>query len=200
MRALRTQSLLQEPANAPRPLYVVMACMRDTRKRSDRTDACFDPLRDTVRPARPQPARPATAEAAHEAACMHAGGAAAALRHHPERRRLEAAGGGAAAVEGAEEEDVPQARSAPSRSLLLHACRGRGVRGLQRRRESLSYLQQAEAVEIRRKSDAFQQRVEDFRAFFLQAAPFAIAEPELTMQHVRWPSAHAHSATFAHTS
>lgn len=55
-----------------------------------------------------------------------------------------------------------------------------------RRRESLSYLQQAEAVEIRRKSDAFQQRVEDFRAFFLQAAPFAIpAGSELTSQHAR---------------
>ena len=55
-----------------------------------------------------------------------------------------------------------------------------------RRRESLSYLQQAEAVEIRRKSDAFQQRVEDFRAFLLQAAPFAIpAGSELTSQHAR---------------
>ena len=55
----------------------------------------------------------------------------------------------------------------------------------------------AEAVEIRRKSDAFQQRVEDFRAFFLQAAPFAIAELELSMQHVRWPSAHAHGMSDA---
>lgn len=52
-------------------------------------------------------------------------------------------------------------------------------------------------MEIRRKSDAFQQRVEDFRAFFLQAAPFAIAEPELSMQHVRWPSAHARSVSVA---
>lgn len=91
-------------------------------------------------------------------------------------------------------------RAAPPPAPQLRACWGRGARLPQRRRESLSYLQQAEAVEIRRKSDAFQQRVEDFRAFFLQAAPFAIAEPELSMQHVRWPSAHAHSVGGAATS
>jgi len=34
---------------APRPLYVVLACMRDIRRRADRTDTGFDPLRDTVR-------------------------------------------------------------------------------------------------------------------------------------------------------
>ena len=51
MRPARKQSVSQEHADAPRPLYVVMACMRDIRKRSDRTDACFDPLRDTVRTA-----------------------------------------------------------------------------------------------------------------------------------------------------
>ena len=45
------QLTLQEHSDGPRPLYVVMACMRDIRKRSDRTDACFDPLRDTVRTA-----------------------------------------------------------------------------------------------------------------------------------------------------
>lgn len=47
-----------------------MACMRDIRKRSDRTDACFDPLRDTVRPACHQPARSAATEAAQELACV----------------------------------------------------------------------------------------------------------------------------------
>ena len=39
---------VQEPPDGPRPLYMVMACMRDIRKRSDRTDNCFNPLRDTV--------------------------------------------------------------------------------------------------------------------------------------------------------
>ena len=34
---------------APRPLYVVMACMRDIRKRADATDTCFDPLCEMVR-------------------------------------------------------------------------------------------------------------------------------------------------------
>ena len=43
-----TMPEVQEPADGPRPLYVVMACMRDIRKRSDRTDNCFNPLRDTV--------------------------------------------------------------------------------------------------------------------------------------------------------
>ena len=53
MLLLRLQQCLtkpeaQEPVDGPRPLYVVMACMRDIRKRSDRTDTCFTPLRDTV--------------------------------------------------------------------------------------------------------------------------------------------------------
>lgn len=32
----------------------------------------------------------------------------------------------------------------------------------------------AQAIEIRRKSDAFNERVEDFRKFFLRSAPFAV--------------------------
>ena len=51
MRPISTPLMPQEHSEGPRPLYVVMACMRDIRKRSDRTDACFDPLRDTVRTA-----------------------------------------------------------------------------------------------------------------------------------------------------
>ncbi|KAK9843805.1 hypothetical protein WJX81_007069 [Elliptochloris bilobata] len=121
---------IHEAADGPRPLYVVMACMRDIRKRSDRTDACFYPLRDTV------------------ALLLRCGIFLS-------------------------EAVLKQLEEAP---LLWKALK-------KKMRESLSYLQQAEAVEIRRKSDGFQQRVEDFRAFFLQAAPFAVTEPELAMQH-----------------
>jgi hypothetical protein len=72
-------------------------------------------------------------------------------------------------------------------------ARERGDGRAARRRETLSHLQQAEAVEIRRKSDAFQARVEDFRAFFQHAAPFAVAGAELTPQHVR-PTGDEHGA------
>ena len=41
------------------------------------------------------------------------------------------------------------------------------------RREKLASLQQMEAIEIRRKSDAFNERVEAFRKYFLAQAPFA---------------------------
>lgn len=52
------------------------------------------------------------------------------------------------------------------------------------RREQLAPLQQAEAVEIRRKSDAFNERVEDFRAFFQKKAPFAVTGGELKLEQV----------------
>lgn len=43
-------------------------------------------------------------------------------------------------------------------------CRWKGLKKkMLNRREQLAALQQAEAVEIRRKSDAFAERVEDFR-------------------------------------
>lgn len=93
-------------------------------------------------------------------------------------------------MEVAEEEDVQPVRR-PHPTLTPHGPAdartraSRGDRRAARRRETLSHLQQAEAVEIRRKSDAFQARVEDFRAFFQHAAPFAVAGAELTPQHVR---------------
>lgn len=52
------------------------------------------------------------------------------------------------------------------------------------RREQLAPLQQAEAVEIRRKSDAFNERVEDFRTFFQRKAPFAVSGGELKLEQV----------------
>ena len=46
-------------------------------------------------------------------------------------------------------------------------------------------LQQAEAIDIRRKSDAFGEKVEEFRKFFQQKAPFAVPGGELKLEHVR---------------
>jgi hypothetical protein len=45
-----------------------------------------------------------------------------------------------------------------------HVCRWKGLKKkMLNRREQLAALQQAEAVEIRRKSDAFAERVDEFR-------------------------------------
>lgn len=54
-----------------------------------------------------------------------------------------------------------------------------------RRREILAPLQQAEAIDIRRKSDSFGEKVEDFRKFFQQKAPFSVPGAELKLEHVR---------------
>ena len=48
----------------------------------------------------------------------------------------------------------------------------------------LAPLQQAEAIDIRRKSDAFGEKVEDFRKFFQQKAPFSVPGGELKLEHV----------------
>ena len=48
----------------------------------------------------------------------------------------------------------------------------------------LAPLQQAEAIEIRRKSDTFGERVEAFRRFFQQKAPFAVPGGVLKLEHV----------------
>jgi len=53
------------------------------------------------------------------------------------------------------------------------------------RREILAPLQQAEAIDIRRKSDSFGEKVDDFRKFFQQKAPFSVPGGELKLEHVR---------------
>lgn len=52
------------------------------------------------------------------------------------------------------------------------------------RREALAHLQQAESLQIRRDSDAFQARVDAYRAFFQKAAPFAAPEGSLNLAQV----------------
>ncbi len=59
------------------------------------------------------------------------------------------------------------------------------------RREQLASLQQAEAVEIRRMSDAFNEKVEAFRAFFQRRAPFTVSGGELKLEQVGRPCAAA---------
>lgn len=58
------------------------------------------------------------------------------------------------------------------------------------RREVLAPLQQAEAIDIRRKSDAFGEKVEDFRKFFQQKAPFSVPGGELKLEHVSRSTSH----------
>lgn len=61
---------------------------------------------------------------------------------------------------------------------------------------SLTPSQILQAIEIRRKSDAFNERVEDFRKFYLRSAPFAVgnfiagvggseAKPEIKLEYVK---------------
>ena len=42
-----------------------------------------------------------------------------------------------------------------------------------------------EQLDIRRASDEFAEQVEEYRKYFRARAPFAIADPQLTMAHVR---------------
>lgn len=96
-----------------RALYDMLSCMRDVRKRSDRTDAMFEPLKDT-------------------AAMLHGFG-------------IQLGDGVLKQLENAD-------------------FKWKGLKKkMLNRREQLAALQQAEAVEIRRQSDAFAERVEDYR-------------------------------------
>ena len=72
---------------------------------------------------------------------------------------------------------VKQLEEAPTNWRLLK-------KKMFQRREALTPIQQAEAIEIRRSSDTFTSRVEEYRQFFLKMAPFTIkgaAELQLTM-------------------
>jgi dynein heavy chain len=91
----------------------MLSCMRDVRKRSDRTDAMFEPLKDS-------------------ATLLQAVG-------------IQLGDGVLKQLENAE-------------------FKWKGLKKkMLNRREQLAALQQAEAVEIRRKSDAFAERVDDYR-------------------------------------
>ncbi|CAD7696266.1 unnamed protein product [Ostreobium quekettii] len=117
-----------------RTLYGIMSCMRDIRKRTDRTDTMFEPLKDTV----------------------------AALQNFGINL-------GDQVLKQLEES--PLAWKALKKKMF-------------QRREQLAPLQQAEAIEVRRRSDAFAEKVEDFRKFFMKTAPFFVNDEEIKLEHV----------------
>ncbi|KAF5834390.1 hypothetical protein DUNSADRAFT_8976 [Dunaliella salina] len=115
----------KESEEKRKALYDIMSCMRDVRKRSDRTDQMFEPLKDTV-------------------ALLHSFGI--------------------------------QMNDNVLQQLENAEFKWKGLKKrMLNRREQLTSLQQFEAIEIRRKSDAFNERVEDFRKFFQRSAPFAVS-------------------------
>ncbi|DBB00313.1 TPA: Dynein beta chain, flagellar outer arm [Trebouxia sp. C0004] len=116
-------------------LYSIMSCMRDVRKRSDKTDNMFEPLRDTV-------------------------------------SLLTKFSITVTDVVLKQLEEGPLAWKSLKKKMF-------------QRREILAPLQQAEAIDIRRKSDSFGEKVEDFRKFFQQKAPFNVPGAELKLEHVR---------------
>lgn len=59
------------------------------------------------------------------------------------------------------------------------------VRGVWYRRDQLVPLQQAEGIDIRRRSDAFAEKVDSFVKFFQKRAPFSLPDPDLKLEHVR---------------
>lgn len=113
-------------------LYDIMTCMRDIRKRSERTDNMFEPLRSTV----------------------------ASLTTFGIQLN---------------ETVLDQLENAEHKWKLLK-------KKMFSRKEQLTLLQQTEAIEIRRKSDVFGERVDAFRRFFQKTAPFGVAVGHLERQ------------------
>eukprot|EP00882_Tetradesmus_deserticola_P009731 GHRQ01010278.1.p1 GENE.GHRQ01010278.1~~GHRQ01010278.1.p1 ORF type:complete len:796 (+),score=404.80 GHRQ01010278.1:482-2869(+) len=125
----------QQAEEYRRALYDMLSCMRDVRKRGDRTDAMFEPLKDS-------------------ATLLQTVG-------------IQLGDGVLKQLENAE-------------------FKWKGLKKkMLNRREQLAALQQAEAVEIRRKSDAFAERVDDYRKFFLKRAPFTVSGGDLRLEAVR---------------
>eukprot|EP00882_Tetradesmus_deserticola_P025627 GHRQ01028164.1.p1 GENE.GHRQ01028164.1~~GHRQ01028164.1.p1 ORF type:complete len:164 (+),score=69.50 GHRQ01028164.1:23-514(+) len=103
----------QQAEEYRRALYDMLSCMRDVRKRGDRTDAMFEPLKDSA-------------------------------------TLLQTVG--------------IQLGDVVLKQLDYAEFKWKGLKKkMLNRREQLAALQQAEAVEIRRKSDAFAERVDDYR-------------------------------------
>lgn len=134
LEAMREAARLEAEEAKRHRLYSIMACLRDLRKRSDRTEAMFKPLED----------------AAGLLGCcgIQLGeGVAAQLEKGPREWKA-----------------------------LLNKMFSK--------REELAPFQAAEAIEVRRKTDAFTEKVERFRTFFLHKAPFACPGGELSIGQV----------------
>lgn len=124
-----------EEAEKRKALYDIMSCMRDIRKRADRTDAMFQPLKESV-------------------SLLQQFGITL------------------------NDSVLQQLENAEHNWKTLK-------KRMHTRREQLTALQQAEAIEIRRKSDVFGERVDEFRAFFQRKAPFAVEGGVLKLDMVR---------------
>jgi dynein heavy chain len=126
-----------ENAEKRKALYDIMTCMRDVRKRTERTDGMFEPLRQTV----------------------------ASLT-----------GFGLTLPDTV----IQQLENAEHKWKLLK-------KKMYTRKEQLTSLQQTEAIEIRRKSDAFGEKVEEYRKFFQRRAPFGVPPPatEIKLEFVK---------------
>ena len=70
-------------------------------------------------------------------------------------------------------------------AMLCLSCPARLCRMDASRKEALTALQAMEQLDIRRASDEFAEQVEDYRKYFRARAPFAVADPQLKLEHVR---------------
>ena len=121
------------PVDKKAVLYEVMGCMRDIRKRMDKTDAMFEPLKATV-------------------------------------KLLKSYGIGLPDSVLAQLDDAPAVWTKLKKDMF-------------KKKDALSQPQLFEAREIRERSDVFQAKVEKFRQYFLDTAPFKVAG-QLTAEQV----------------
>lgn len=152
-----------------RALYDILSCVRDVRKRSGRTDAMFEPLKET-------------ASLLHAFGIQLGDGVLKQMENADLRCAVTGLDLHQASCSGSCHmrhcwNQVMQPRSDAVPSCFTHhcrfthtlhvvlvSCRWKGLKKkMLNRREQLAALQQAEAVEIRRKSDAFAERVDEFR-------------------------------------
>lgn len=109
-------------------LYKVMGCMRNIRKRKDRTDAMFEPLTATVD----------------------------MLRTHMHNTS-----------EVIPEKSMAMIEDGPGRWRVLK-------KKMEAKKEEVALAQQVEGAKIRQRADAFAVKVDEFRKFFQQKAPFSL--------------------------
>lgn len=141
-----------------------MSCMRDVRKRAERTDGSFEPLRETVG------ALTGAGVALPDGVLRQVGGGVFRLRLC---NLLHTCVFAAVCALTAALRQLPnsntQARRAQTHANKHAQLENAEVRWkalkkkILNRREALAALQQAEAVDVRRKSDAFAERVEEYR-------------------------------------
>jgi hypothetical protein len=151
-----------------RALYDIMTCMRDVRKRAEVTDGMFDPLREAVQSlqgvgvALPDGVLRQVRRGGWVGAVSIGLGRGSALHpllyifHHNLMECMTSAALWTCSDPAIAFSSTPQLETAEVRWKGLK-------KKVLNRREALAALQQAEAVDVRRKSDAFNERVEEYR-------------------------------------